>query len=427
MIEYTSRAGNLIYYASPQELEALPGYRSNGHKGRACCPIHNGDNPTALEIDWGTGWASCFACGDAFSIRIGDPPQTGAYRHDSTRAQRPERLQDAPERAQSRKTRNTLTADPNALERLHSLAAVWADAYATSPAAEYVRDRAIPDHIAQRLGWGYVSDNAYLSRHRLFIPYTDPAGKMTGGAGRALDTITTPKYKCLRNADGYAKTLVNGGAIAQARAARMPLVIVEGPFDAAACLAGGVPYVIALNGVAVRAEWFAGIPKVFIANDADTAGTEAVSAFKRSVPVHISHFAADDLEECKDVSEFWQMHGRLPAVLLAATTADARPQETDDSGPDPFAHDDPAWPSLEDLPTRTAEAERYARMTLVDLPDDYRTEAEDLGRELALDSEEALTFMAELLKHEHLLTAEERLAAWHVVTVANRILKESAT
>lgn len=62
-------------------------------------------------------------------------------------------------------------------------------------------------------------------------------------------------------------------------------------------------------------------------------------------------------------------------------------------------------------------------MTLADLPDDYRTEAEELGRELALDTEEALTFMANLLKHEHLLTAEERVAAWHAVNVANQILK----
>ena len=174
-------------------------------------------------------------------------------------------------------------------------------------------------------------------------------------------------------------------------------------------------------------------PKGVFANDADTAGTEAVSAFKRSVPVHVSHFAADDLEGCKDVAEFWQTHGHLPAALLAATNADVqvpswtkpsphersqqpdtnenlmearrpheRTQKPADSGSDPFAQNDPAWPSLEDLQARTAEAERSARMTLADLPDDDRTEAEELGHELALDSEEALTFMAELLKHEHL-------------------------
>ncbi len=277
-----------------------------------------------------------------------------------------------------------------------------------------MRDRAIPDDIAQRLGWGYVSDNAYLSRHRLFIPFTDPAGKMTGGAGRALDTTTTPKYKCLRNRDGYVKTLVNGRAIAQARAARRPLVIVEGPFDAAACLAGGVPRVIALNGVAVHAEWFAGIPKVFIANDADTAGLEVVERFRRTVPVACSSFAADALAGCKDVAEFWQTHGCLPTALLAATTANAPAP----CGPDLCAQDDPAWPSIEELQARTAEAARYARMTVADLSDDDRTEAEYLGLMVSYDPAELAGFMANLQAHEYTLTTEDRAAAWYAVHYA---------
>jgi len=72
MHEHVSRNGNTIYYASRQELEALPGYRGNDRTGRACCPIHAGDNPTALAIDWATGWAHCYACGDAWAIRVAD-------------------------------------------------------------------------------------------------------------------------------------------------------------------------------------------------------------------------------------------------------------------------------------------------------------------------------------------------------------------
>jgi len=70
MIEYTSRAGNTIWYASREELERLPGYRGNDRKGRACCPTHNGDNPTALAIYWETSWASCWSCGNAWTIRV---------------------------------------------------------------------------------------------------------------------------------------------------------------------------------------------------------------------------------------------------------------------------------------------------------------------------------------------------------------------
>ncbi len=320
MREHRAKSGKLVYYATRRELETLPGYRGNDRKGRACCPIHNGDNPSALTIDWGSGWAGCFACGDAFSIRIGEPPQTGAGPGKTTLYA--QRAPDAPERTHGPKTTtDTPTPNPAALERLQALSHAWAAAYAGSPAAEYVRARGIPDDIAAALGWGYVTNNQYLRAHRLFIPYTDPAGQLTGGAGRALDSTTHPKYLNLRKADGYTKTLVNGGAIAQARAARKPLVIVEGPFDAAACLAGGVPHVVALNGATARAEWFAGIPCVFLAADADDAGREAVARFRRTVPVHTASFDPDALEGCKDLGEFWQTHGRLPVALIAGASS----------------------------------------------------------------------------------------------------------
>jgi DNA primase len=267
----------------------------------------------------------------------------------------------------------------------------WAAAYAGSPAAEYVRARGIPDDIAAALGWGYVSDNQYLRAHRLFVPYTDPAGQLTGGAGRALDRTTHPKYLTLRNRDGYRKTLVNGAAIAQARAARKPLVIVEGPFDAAACLAGGVPYVAALNGATARPEWFAGIPRVFLGFDADDAGREAVVRFRRTVPVHAAAFDPDALEGCTDVAEFWQTHGRLPAALIAAAA----------SQPDIFQSD-----SVDDLPAG------------------LREEAETLGAELAADPEEARRFMQELLAREHTLAAEDRRAAWHALHCAVTVWPE---
>jgi hypothetical protein len=431
MIEYTSRAGNTIWYASREELERLPGYRGNRHKARACCPVHAGDNPSALSIDWDTGWAGCFACGDAFSIRVGEPPQAGALATDTPKgvlrragrrvspAQTP---QNAPGRTESPKTAtDTAESNPAALERLAALSQAWAAAYAGSPAAEYVRARGIPDDTAAALGWGYVTDNQYLRAHRLFVPCTDPGGQLTGGAGRALDTTTTPKYLTLRNRDGYRKTLVNGGAIAQARAARMPLVVVEGPFDAAACLAGGMPYVVALSGATARPEWFAGIPRVFLANDADDAGRAAVSRYRRTVPVHATSFDPDALEGCKDVAGFWQTHGRLPAALITAASSqpDISPSDPEPAQAEPAAPA-PAWlgPTLAELQARTAEAERYTRLSVDDLPADIRAEAETLGTDLAADPEEALRFMAELLQREHTLAAEDRCAAWHAIRCA---------
>jgi len=258
-----------------------------------------------------------------------------------------------------------------------------------------------------------------LRAHRLFIPYTDPAGQLTGGAGRALDRTTHPKYLNLRKADGYTKTLVNGAAIAQARAARKPLVVVEGPFDAAACLAGGVPYVVALNGATARPQWFAGIPGVLLANDAGDAGRAAVARFRRTVPVHATSFHADALEGCKDVAGFWQTHGRLPAALIAAASSQPDISQSDPK-PAQAEPSTPAWlgPTLAELQARTAEAERYARLSVDDLPADIREEAETLGAELAADPEEARRFMGQLLEREHTLAAEDRRAAWHALRCA---------
>ena len=70
MREHRAKSGKLVYYATRRELETLPGYRGNDRKGRACCPTHNGDNPTALAIYWETSWASCWSCGNAWTIRV---------------------------------------------------------------------------------------------------------------------------------------------------------------------------------------------------------------------------------------------------------------------------------------------------------------------------------------------------------------------
>lgn len=328
MHEITSKSGRRILYMGRSELEALPGYKGthSGTKARACCPVHEGDNPTTLDIDYGRGWAGCYACGDAFSIRIEDHPDTyrsgsGTLAANGWPVSRPQSTPVALNGLRASKTGNDTGPDPDAVQRLSERLRGWQDAYAGSPVAAYVRTRGIPDDIATRLGWGYVSDSAYLARHRLFIPFTDlETGMITGGVGRAADNTTKPKTLNLRNKDGYRTSPVNGLAIAEARAARAPLVVTEGAFDTAACLAGGMRYAIALNGVSIRPEMFAGIPRVFMATDHDTAGREAVDRFRRSVPVQVDTWEDDDLKEfetlaAKDVAAYWQKLGALPYGL----------------------------------------------------------------------------------------------------------------
>jgi hypothetical protein len=52
------------------------------------------------------------------------------------------------------------------------------------------------------------------------------------------------------------------------------------------------------------------------------------------------------------------------------------------------------------------------------LAEELRQEAEALGLELAWDSEELARFVADLHEHEHLLSAEDRAAAWHAIRYA---------
>lgn len=66
----------------------------------------------------------------------------------------------------------------------------------------------------------------------------------TSAIGRAITDQVRPKYKALGKDDGLVKTLFKGGAIVKPRHTGHPLVIAEGPTDAAA----GIPLVVALEG-----------------------------------------------------------------------------------------------------------------------------------------------------------------------------------
>ena len=194
MRETRSKSGKTIYFATRSELEGLPGYRGNDRTGRACCPVHNGDNPQALSIDWGTGWARCFSCGpDAFVIRVADHPdaiptreQAATIRH--PREDAPQTRQNAPESPiPPQTTPNTSNDVSAALER----AIVGAcDRLPGSPGAAYLAGRGIGLEVAQalRLGWAVTGPLA----GRVVFPFTDPDGPPGGATGPALSYSVTP-------------------------------------------------------------------------------------------------------------------------------------------------------------------------------------------------------------------------------------------
>ncbi len=439
MREHRSKTGKLIYFASRLEIEQLPGYRGNDHRGRACCPIHNGTNPTALAIDWDTGWATCWSCGDAFSIRIEDHPGTHQARED-----RPQSLKIAPRRVEDPiRGNNLMQLTENALVALETAITVSAARLPGSPGAAYLKRRGISLEVAQslRLGW---STSGKLAG-RVIFPLCGPDGRSSSAMGRAIDDRVKPKYDTLRNADGYQKTLFNGSAIVQARRSGQPLVIVEGPMDAAACVAAGISLTVAICGKSyAHPEHFAGLETVILALDADDAGQQGrrtlwLELTARGIEVLILPVAA--LAGANDLCEYWQQRQTLPMQLLERVIGPHRQgsyalptQAPGKLKPDISGHPDglerapgvhPAR-SGDELPVQLPADWWYRdAMTPDELPAALKLEAETLALTLAGNLEELRVFADDLFWNETMLEVEDRCAARYAVQLARASVSES--
>lgn len=438
MREHRSKSGKLVYYATRAELEHLKGYRGNDRRGRACCPVHDGDNPTALSIDWGTGWASCFSCGDAWVIRVEDHPDAWKAGSDPKRPHTTN-----PPRSQEKRlsgARSDLQSLPRSLDDLRAgllrAVATAVEALPTSPGAAYLAERGIPLEVAGELGIGWGTRGVLANR--VVFPLSGPDGIPTSATARRIhetDNRRDPKYRTLEGKAGYVKTLFNGGAIAHARRTGHPLIVVEGPLDAAACVAAGLPLVVAIGSTSYAyPDHFAGLTTVILALDGDQAGQAGRRALwlelvARGVDVLL--LPVDALEGCKDLGEYWQRFRRVPMQLATRSygphLASLRNSEHTVS-PSPGADHDGengigtidagSLPSLEELQRRSEEARRYLSLTSDDLPEGLRSEAESLALELADDLDAMGEFMHDLLAREHLLMAEDRCAAWYVLRCA---------
>ncbi len=326
MREHRSQSGKPIYYATRAELERLKGYRGNDRRGRACCPIHDGDNPTALSIDWMTGWARCFSCGDAWVIRVEDHPDTIRPRGDAPAA--------APQRPK-REERRRPDADSTAhdLEALHAglecAIAGALEALPASPGVAYLNARSIPLDVALELGIGWGTRGTLAGR--IVFPLCGPDGHPTSAIGRRIDDTAgkrSPKYKALDGKAGYVKTLFNGGAIAYARRTGHPLIVVEGPLDAAACYAAGLPLTVAIGSTTyAHPEHFAGVATVLLALDGDAAGKEGCRRLWLDLTargIEVLSLPAAALDGCKDLGEYWQRFHAMPGQLVTRATGPHR-------------------------------------------------------------------------------------------------------
>ena len=223
----------------------------------------------------GDGWARCFSCGDAWAIRVEDHPDAFRPRGDvaGAAAQRP---QNRPRRdEQQQHDTEHIVHDLDALQAgLERAIAGAMDALPSSPGAAYLEARGISLDVALKLGIGWGTRGALAGR--VVFPLCGPDGHPTSAIGRRIhetDDRRNPKYKALDGEAGYIKTLFNGGAVAYARCTGHPLIVVEGPLDAAACIAAGLPLTVAIGSTSyAHPEHFAGLVTVILALDGDDAG-----------------------------------------------------------------------------------------------------------------------------------------------------------
>lgn len=425
MREHRSKSGALVYFATRAELEHLKGYRGNDRRGRACCPIHGGDNPTALMIDWETGWARCYACGDAWAIRVEDHPDAWKSGNDSKRSHTMNPPQSQEKRySEARSDPQGIPHSSDALrDGLLRAVATAAEALPSSPGAAYLAERGIPIDVACELGIGWGTRGALAGR--VVFPLSGPDGIPTSATARRIyetENQRDPKYRALDRKAGYVKTLFNGGAIGHARQSGHPLIVVEGPLDAAACVAAGLPLVVAIGSTSyAHPDHFAGLAMVILALDADKAGQDGRRALwlelvARGVDVLL--LPADALEGCKDLGEYWQQHHAMPPQLVARSIgphqlpmrAAPRPAYLDAGEVDLSG-----LPTREEIKRRAEEAHRMLALSVDDLSAALRAEAEALTLELAANPSDVAAFLADLLRNEHMLGAEDRWAAWQAL------------
>lgn len=272
------------------------------------------------------------------------------------------------------------------------------------------------------------------------FPLTDPAGTPTSAIGRAITDTTRPKYDTLPAAKGYQKTIFNGGAVALARQAGAPLILVEGPLDAAACVAAGLPLAAAICGASYRhPEHFAGLSTVILALDTDPAGQAGRQALWLALIAHgieVLLLPAAALDGCKDLAEYWQRHGRMPEQLAARmmgphqvlpTSSPCRADARRPLDRDPHASRDTPCTAgaghgaieIEPAPY-AALAQRAAApdLDLDALDPALRAEAEQLAVELAANAPELIAFVTDLQRRAGQLTPEDGAAGWYAVQLA---------
>lgn len=307
--------------------------RQSGRRLRAYCPIHGGDHQRSLSIETageyaGYGW--CHTCHARVFVPELNPDE----------AQRRERGHSRTFQPEARRVTPATLLRPVAVERDEPTPAPWQQEelrmltglhermcvrLADLRVQAYLAARNIPPDIAAAFGIGYIPAEAKLTNglekwcERIMFPLGSPAG--AGYAGRSLYAwrpgLDEGAHKMLLESTPVAprrwEKTYPAGWLGYAHLGRSEtIVLVEGPFDALALVAAGVPIVqlVALVGTAARVNWIpSNVQRVLLALDSDQGGQDATQRlmrdlFKQGLQVRLCPPPDDGLG--KDWSERWR-------------------------------------------------------------------------------------------------------------------------
>ena len=263
-----------------------------GRYVRYGCPFHGSDHQHSLSIDTETGRFKCFSC------------NVWGYTEQSReeyKRKNPLPSPSLPAAARRPKTpTDTLRQDgdqPTPLDA-DALAQLKDWQQDLSEAADYLALRRIPLELAHRLGAGV---GTFGNARRLVLPHTNPKGQIVSLYGRRIDGGAAHKHHHL---GGRPKGFLN------ALATQFPEVwLTEGPFDALALMAAGIPCAAAVFGVdGIRWSWLTTVRRLVLAFDIDAAGHRATEAHGKQAlmrDIKILRVTADELGGSNDISEAW--------------------------------------------------------------------------------------------------------------------------
>lgn len=308
----TSERGEILTDAM---LDALPNHLrpvTAGGRMRAGCPFHGSDRQRSLTVNTETGRFQCFSCGV-----WGYTEQARADYLERTKGDRSRALQPWQRPSGALKLRSD-PKEPEALpEDWRRRLTAWRSSL--PEAAEYLAGRRVPLELVRQLGGGV---GTFGGARRLVLPHTNPAGELVSLYGRRIDGADDAKHYHL---PGRVKGWLNAPIVAEAS----ELWICEGPFDALALMAAGIPHAVAVFGVqGIRWNWLPhSVRRLVLAFDVDETGRKAIlehapQAILRGLDV--LQVTPDELGGAKDVAEAWQS-GTLRLTDAAGSFATSAP------------------------------------------------------------------------------------------------------